>query len=114
MTTELSEGLPKDILQWYTSMQRYIIDKLQEKWAWLDDILDDLINIRNTALRPTPTWEMVEDPVARMNANKMLLELMGIYKTKWWINMNFNISDLLYAPRWPQVQSPAEVIQGWS
>lgn len=90
------------------------MEKLESKWAWLEDILDDLINIRNTALRPTPTWEMVEDPVARMSANKLLLELMGIYKTKWWMNVNFNISDLLYAPRWPQIQPAGEVIQGWS
>lgn len=114
MTTELSEWIPQEILQWYTWMQRYVMEKLQSKWAWLDQILDDIIQIRDTAERPTPTWDMVEDPVARLAANKLLLELMWVYKSKWGINMNFNISDLLYAPRQTPVQPTAEVIQGWS
>jgi len=107
-------AIPQDVLQWYTWMQRHIMERLQSKWIGIDTILDDLIVWKNTAMRPTPTWDLVEDIGTRMAANKLLLELMWIYKTKWWINMNFNISDMLYAPRQTPVQTAWEVIQGWS
>jgi hypothetical protein len=116
MTTTLS--VPDTVLQWTTPIQRYIMELL-EKWndKWerfsLDDIVLNIAKISKTAMRPTPLGDEVPDPVARMNANKLLLELMWVYKKWWWnnVNMNFDLWALLYN-QWQQNAIPpsAEVI----
>ena len=95
-------------------MQRYVMEKLESKGMGIDKIIDELLEMKKNAVRPTPTWDLVTDYGTQFNIMKFLLELQGIYKSKWWINMNFNLSDMLYAPREPKIQDSAEVIQGWS
>lgn len=118
MDTPLS--IPSTVLQGTTPLQRYVMEVL-EKWnavTWkktsLEDIIFDIADISLTAQKPTPLGDLVDDPVTRLNAKKLLLELMGVYKKGGGtaIQMNFDVWDLLYN-WWAKnvIQPSAEVIQ---
>lgn len=101
-------------------MQRYIIDLLSEKGASVGDILGDIVALSQTAEKVSPTGEMVSDHSTQLNAKKLLLELMWVYKQKWWVSVTnkFDVQSMLFsAPQkpneWNDVPPAGEMIQEW-
>ena len=89
-------SIPKDIASNFTWLQAYIQQVLSEKGASVESIIGDLVSISKNAQTSTPLGDMIDDYKTQMNAKKLLLEMAGVYKQKWGINMNFDFSALLF------------------
>lgn len=70
---------------------------MEDKWFWLEKILDNIIDIAENAEKSTPDGSVIPDYKTRRDANLDLLQMAGIYKKKWNdINFNLDLTKLLY------------------
>lgn len=80
-----------------TQQQQFLTVLLDEKNADIDTLVTDLVDIAKNAVRPTPTWDMVEDYKTRLTATKLLLELRWDYTpSKQSMNVNLGFASLFY------------------
>lgn len=69
---------------------------LDERWMWVTEIFEWLIDIAENAEKSTPTWDFIPDYRTRANVLKMLLEARWDFVNKSWkVNVNVGIFDML-------------------
>jgi len=87
--------IPRDVTQSFTWLQNYIQQILNEKWASVESILSDIVDLSKNAKTSTPLGDMIDDNKTQLAAKKMLLEMAWVYKSKW-MNINFDFNSVIF------------------
>ncbi len=85
---------------------------MEKSWLSPEKAISSIVHVALNAKKSTPTWEEIDDHKTRLAANKLLLEMAGIYQpSSWKININLWFAAQLYEQK-PNNESPAEIIVG--
>lgn len=105
--------IPQDVQSNFTWLQAYVQELLKENGASVDTLLADIIDISKNAVTSTPLWDVLPDYKTQMAAKKLLLEMSGMYKQKWWTNISFDFRSLLFNGKDRASDTGDSKIQPW-
>jgi hypothetical protein len=96
---QLSEVNTTSLSVWENkNIQAEVRKELEKKWYNLSKMLGILIDVAENATK-IPTTDYWPDYGKKLKAVELMMEASGYSKKKWWVDVKFSLSSLLYGKK---------------